>query len=184
MKFLPVTHLMPVTFKVGEKVVYPNHGVGVIEQITSGSLNGRAESFYLVRILSNRLSVTVPVANTQMVGLRPIIKSSEVPQVLKALENGRCDSPKNWKFRFKQNSEKMRTGSLYEVAEVLKSLLALSRTKVLSFREKKMLEQAHRLLVNELATVRNVTEATIKQALQKVLAKAKLRLPEPVEPSA
>ncbi len=182
MKNLPAVERMPM-FKVGDKVVYPNHGVGVIEQITNGSLDGRAESFYLVRILANKLKVTVPVSNADAVGLRRIIKSSEVPKVLNALENGRCDSPKNWKFRFKQNCEKMRTGSLYDVAEVLKGLLALSRSKVLSFREKKMLEQAHRLLVNELATVRNVTETTIEQALQKALAKSKLRLPEFLPPS-
>lgn len=172
---------MPVTFKVGEKVVYPNQGVGVIEQITFGSLNGKPEKFYLVHILANRLKVTVPVSNAETVGLRRIIRSGEVPRVLSALQNGRCDSPRNWKFRFKQNSEKMRTGSLYDVAEVLKSLLALSRTKVLSFRERKMLDQAHKLLVHELAVVRNVSEATIEEALQKVLAKSKLHLPEPVE---
>lgn len=170
-------------FNVGEKVVYPNQGVGVIEQIIFGSLNGKPERFYLVRILSNRLKVTVPISNTDAVGLRPIIRASEVPKVLDALRNGRLNSPKNWKFRFKQNSEKMRTGSLYEVAEVLKSLLALSKTKVLSFREKKMLEQAHRLLVNELAIVKNVTEALIEHALQKVLAKSRLQLPESLPPS-
>lgn len=170
-------------FKVGEKVVYPNQGVGVIEQITFGSLDGKPERFYLVRILTNHLKVTVPVSNTAAVGLRPIIKSSEVSKVLSAVQNGKCDTHKNWKFRFKQNSEKMRTGSLYDIAEVLKSLLVLSKTKALSFREKKMLEHAQRLLVNELAIVRNVTQDTIEQDLQKVLAKAHLRLPEPSQSS-
>ncbi|MFQ5817597.1 MAG: CarD family transcriptional regulator [Terriglobia bacterium] len=170
-------------FKVGEKVVYPNQGVGVIEQITFGSLNGRPEKFYSVYILANRLKVTVPVSNAAAVGLRRTIKASEVAKVLSALQNGRFASHQNWKSRFKQNSEKMRTGSVYEVAEVLKSLLALSRKKVLSFREKKMLEQAYRLLVNELAVVRNVTDVTIQRTLQKVLAKCKLQLPEPTQPS-
>lgn len=164
-------------FKVGEKVVYPNHGVGVIEQITHSNLNGRAEQFYLIRILSNSLKVTVPCENADGVGLRRILKPAEVPQVLHALENGKIESHRDWKFRFKQNSEKMRTGSLYDVAEVLKSLAALSHTKVLSFREKRMLERARHLLVAELATVRNVSEPTIEQALQKALSKSKLRLP-------
>ncbi|MFQ5927815.1 MAG: CarD family transcriptional regulator [Terriglobia bacterium] len=183
MSFLPLSSNMLAAFKVGEKVVYPNQGVGVIEQITFGSLNGRPERFYSVHILANRLKVTVPVSNAAAVGLRRIIKAREVPNVLRALQNGKFDSHQNWKSRFKQNSEKMRTGSLYEVAEVLKSLLALNRTKVLSFREKKMLEQAHRLLVAELAVVRNVTDATIEQSIQKALAKSKLRLPEPTESS-
>ena len=165
-------------FKVGEKVVYPNHGVGVIEQITFGTLKGHPENFYLVRILVNSLKVTVPVCNAQLVGLRRIMKSSEIPKVLNRLENGKFELHRDWKYRFKLNSEKMRTGSPYEVAEVLKSLLALSRTKVLSFREKKMLQLARHLLINELAVVRGVSEATAEHLLRNALAKSNLELPE------
>jgi len=165
-------------FKVGEKVVYPNHGVGVIEQITFGTVNSQPENFYLVRILANSLKVTVPVSNAELVGLRRIMKASDVPKVLGALENGKVELHRDWKARFKQNSEKMRTGSPYEVAEVLKSLLALSRTKVLSFREKKMLELARHLLINELAIVRGVSEATAEHILRTALAKSRLQLPE------
>lgn len=164
--------------KVGEKVVYPNHGVGVIEQITHSNLDGRSENFYLIRILANGLKVTVPCLNAYSVGLRRVIKPAEVPRVLRCVENGKIDSHRDWKFRFKQNSEKMRTGSLYEVAEVFKSLVGLSHNKILSFREKKMLERARQLLVAELAVARNVSETTIEQALQKALGKSKLRLPE------
>jgi len=163
-------------FRVGDKVVYPNHGVGIVEQITHNHLNGRADHFYLVRILSNGLRVTVPCLNADCVGLRRIIKPAEVPRVLHALKNGKNDSAHDWKSRFKQNSEKMRTGSLYEVAAVLKSLVVLSQDKILSFREKKMLDRARQLLVAELAVARNVTETTIEQALEKSLGK-KLRLP-------
>ena len=165
------------SFKVGEKVVYPNHGVGVVEQITHHLLNGRADQFYLIRILSNGLRVTVPCTNADCVGLRRTIKPSEVPGVLRCLENGKPECIRDWKSRFKQNSEKMRTGSLYEVAEVFKSLVALSTSKVLSFREKKMLERSRALLVAELACVRNVSDSTIEQALAKALGKSKLRLP-------
>jgi len=163
-------------FRVGDKVVYPNHGVGIVEQITHNHLNGRADHFYLVRILSNGLRVTVPCLNADCVGLRRIIKPAEVPRVLHALKNGKNDSAHDWKSRFKQNSEKMRTGSLYEVAAVLKSLVVLSQDKILSFREKKMLDRARQLLVAELAVARNVSETTIEQALEKSLGK-KLRLP-------
>src|SRR3972149_3006043 len=114
------------SFKVGEKVVYPNHGVGIVEQITHNHLNGRADHFYLIRILSNNLRVTVPCLNADSVGLRRTIRPSEVSGVLKCLENGCDDCIRDWKSRFKQNSEKMRTGSLYEVATVFKSLVALS----------------------------------------------------------
>jgi CarD family transcriptional regulator len=163
-------------FRVGDKVVYPNHGVGVIEQITHNHFNGRAEHFYSVRILSNGLRVTVPCVNADCVGLRRIIKPAEVPRVMHAIKNGKNDAARDWKSRFKQNSEKMRTGSPYEVAAVLKSLLVLSQDKILSFREKKMLDRARQLLVAELAVARNVSETTVEQALEKALGK-KLKLP-------
>src|ERR1700678_4083412 len=122
-------------FKLGEKVVYPNHGVGLIEQISFGYVNGRSERFYMLRILSSGLKVMVPQANIESVGLRPIIRSTQAGAVLSYLEKGRSDSHHDWKHRFKENSDRMRTGSLMEVAAVLKGLVALSRTKPLSFRE-------------------------------------------------
>jgi CarD family transcriptional regulator len=165
-------------FKVGEKVVYPNHGVGVIEQIAHNNFNGSTDRYYLVRILSNGLKVTVPCTNADCVGLRRTIKPAEVRGVLRCLENHKIKSYRDWKSRFKENSEKMRTGSLYDVADVFKSLVALSHNKVLSFREKKMMERCRQLLVAELSIVRNVTETTIEQALEKALSKAKLHLPK------
>jgi Transcriptional regulators, similar to M. xanthus CarD len=164
-------------FKVGEKVVYPNHGVGVIEQISSNFLNGRAERYYMLRIVSSGLKVMVPQNNVTAVGLRPVIRSGEAGKVLSYIEKGNFQSHNDWKDRFKENSEKMRTGGLLEVAIVLKSLVALARTKPLSFREKKMLERAKYLLVSELATARNTSEQNIESTLTKALAKAKLQMP-------
>lgn len=164
-------------FKVGEKVVYPNHGVGVIEQINSNFSNGRAERYYMLRIVSSGLKVMVPHNNVTAVGLRPVIRSGEAGKVISYLEKGSCASHNDWKDRFKENSEKMRTGGLLEVAIVLKSLVSLSRTKPLSFREKKMLERARYLLVTELATARNTSEQNIEVTLTKSLAKAKLAMP-------
>ena len=164
-------------FKLGEKVVYPNHGVGLIEQISYGYVNGRSERFYMLRILSSGLKVMVPQTNIENVGLRPVIRSNEAGAVLSYLEKGRSASHHDWKHRFKENSDRMRTGSLMEVAAVLKGLVALSRTKPLSFREKKMLERAKYLLVSELATVRNTTEQTVETNIVRALAKAKLQMP-------
>ena len=165
-------------FKLGEKVVYPNHGVGLIEQISFGYVNGRSERFYMLRILSSGLKVMVPQGNVENVGLRPVIRSTQAGAVLSYLEKGRSASHHDWKHRFKENSDKMRTGSLMEVAAVLKGLVALSRTKPLSFREKKMLERAKYLLVSELATVRNTTEQNVETNIVRALAKAKLQMPE------
>ena len=172
---------MSMEFKLGEKVVYPNHGVGVIEQISYGYVNGRSERFYMLKIVSSGLKVMVPQTNVECVGLRPIIRNTQAGAVISFLEKGRSASHHDWKHRFKENSDRMRTGSLMEVAAVLKGLVALSRTKPLSFREKKMLERAKFLLVSELATARNTSAENMEDALVKSLAKARLQMPLPIE---
>ena len=171
-------------YKIGDKVVYPNHGVGAIEQISYGVLNGRTERYFMIRIVSSGLRVMVPQSNAESVGLRPVIRSNDATKVLGFLEKGKMNSHHDWKHRFKENSERMRTGSLLEVAAVLKSLVSLSRTKPLSFREKKMLERAKYLLVSEMATARNTSAELAETLVVRSLAKAKLQFPmmqEPVE---
>ncbi len=170
-------------YKIGDKVVYPNHGVGIIEQINFGLLNGRTEKYYMLKIYSSGLKVMVPATNAISVGLRPVIRNGETLKVLSFLEKGKPNSHHDWKHRFKENSERMRTGALIEVAAVLKSLVSLSRTKPLSFREKKMLERAKYLLVSELATARNTSTETMEDALIRSLAKARLQMPSPLESS-
>ncbi|MGH9700493.1 MAG: CarD family transcriptional regulator [Candidatus Acidiferrales bacterium] len=165
-------------FKLGEKVVYPNHGVGVIEQISYGNLNGASERYYMLKIASSGLKVMVPQSNVENVGLRPVIRNQQAGDVISYLEKGRSASHHDWKHRFKENSDRMRTGSLMEVAAVLKGLVALSRSKPLSFREKKMLDRAKHLLVSELATVRNTSEQAVEVNIVRALAKAKLQMPE------
>lgn len=166
------------SFQVGDKVVYPNHGVGIIEQISSRTLGASVERFYLLRIKSSSLKVMVPFHNVENVGLRRVIKNGEIQRILDFLMDGKCENHADWKYRFKENSDKMRTGSLLEVAGVLKSLLLLNQTKPLSFREKKMLERARYLLVSELAMARNCDEFHVEEILNKALSKCQLRFPE------
>jgi len=169
-------------YKIGDKVVYPNHGVGMIEQVSYGVLNGRTERYYMIRVVSSGLRVMVPQSNADIVGLRPVIRTNDTTKVLGFLEKGKLNCHHDWKHRFKENSERMRTGSLLEVAVVLKSLVSLSRSKPLSFREKKMLERARYLLVSELAMAKNCEEQQIEEMLTKALAiKHKLRFPEASE---
>jgi CarD family transcriptional regulator len=165
-------------YKIGDKVVYPNHGVGVIEQINYGVLNGRTERYYMIRVVVSGLRVMVPQSNAATVGLRSVIRSTDTSKVLGFLEKGKLNSHHDWKHRFKENSERMRTGSLLEVAVVLKSLVSLSRSKPLSFREKKMLERAKYLLVSEMATACNLTSENAEGLVVKSLAKAKLQFPQ------
>jgi|SRR5688572_5268699 CarD family transcriptional regulator len=169
---------MDLHFQVGDKVVYPNHGVGIIEQISSRTIGATVEKFYLLKIQSSSLKVMVPFTNVHTVGLRRVIRNGDVQKVLDFLTDGKCENNADWKYRFKENSDKMRTGSLLEVAAVLKSLLLLNRTKPLSFREKKMLERARYLLVSELAMAKNMAEDDVESLLCKSLAKCKLKFPE------
>jgi CarD family transcriptional regulator, regulator of rRNA transcription len=165
-------------FEIGDKVVYPNHGVGIIEQISSRTTGASVERFYLLKIKSSSLKVMVPFHNVDSVGLRRVVRNGEVQKIIEFLTDGKCCNHSDWKYRFKENSEKMRTGSLLEVAAVLKGLLLLAQSKPLSFREKKMLERARYLLVSELAMAKNCEEVQIEQILSKALAKSKLRFPE------
>ena len=169
-------------FHIGDKVVYPNHGVGIIEQISSLTIGATVEKFYLVSIKSSSLKVRVPFHNVDSVGLRRVVRNGEVQKILDFLADGECLNNTDWKYRFKENSERMRTGSLLEVAGVLKSLLMLHQSKPLSFREKKMLERARYLLVSEMAMAKNCDERVVEELLSKALAiKHKLRLPEASE---
>ena len=167
-----------VSFRIGDKVVYPNHGVGIIEQISSRTSGEIVEKFYLLKIKASSLKVEIPFRNINTVGLRRVIKNGEVQKIVDFLVDGKCENHTDWKFRFKENSERMRTGTLIDVAGVLKGLLILNQTKPLSFREKKMLERARYLLVSELALAKNMEEQEVELILTKALARAKLRFPE------
>jgi CarD family transcriptional regulator, regulator of rRNA transcription len=168
-------------FHIGDKVVYPNHGVGIIEQISNRTIGATVERFYLLKIKSSSLKVMVPFHNVASVGLRRVVRNGEIQKILDFLTDGECNNNTDWKYRFKENSERMRTGSLLEVAAVLKSLLVLSQSKPLSFREKKMLERARYLLVSELAMAKNCEETIIEELLGKALSKSSLRFPEASE---
>lgn len=166
------------SFQIGDKVVYPNHGVGIIEQISNRTIGISVEKYYLLRIKSSSLKVMVPFQNVESVGLRRVVRTGEVQKVLDYLMDGKCENHADWKYRYKENCDKMRTGSLLEVATVLKNLVCLSQSKPLSFREKKMLERARYLLVSELAMARNCEETQVEQLLSKTLQKCHLRFPE------
>jgi CarD family transcriptional regulator len=160
-----------VVFQVGEKVIYPNHGIGVVESIQTRAVGGGKVSLYQLRILANDSRVWVPQQNADGVGLRPVITQSDARKIFNLLGDGNIDQHPNWKGRFKENSDKMRTGSLYEVAMVLKGLTLLSRKKALSFREKRMLDRAKFLLISEIAEVEGKPQTTVEERVDKALTK-------------
>jgi CarD family transcriptional regulator len=168
------------TFQVGEKIVYPNHGVATIENISSRAFAGHYERFYLLRLVFSSLTVMVPFSHVGDLGLRKVTRNGEVGRVISYLSEGRCSRRGDWKDRFKENTEKMRDGSLLAVAEVMKSLLVLQMEKPLSFREKKMLDRARHMLITEFSTSRGLSPTEATDMLDKALAKSQLHLPEPL----
>lgn len=168
------------TFQVGEKVVYPNHGVATIENISSRAFAGHFERFYLLRLTYNSLTVMVPLSHAGDLGLRRVTRNGEMARVVSFLSEGRCRRHSDWKDRFKENTEKMANGSLLDVAEVMKSLLILQAQKPLSFREKKMLDRARHMLLTEYSTSRGLSEPDAAEMLERALSKAQLRMPQPI----
>jgi CarD family transcriptional regulator len=166
-------------FQIGEKVVYPNQGIGTIENVSARSFGNTFERYYLLRLACGRMTVMVPFSHVGDVGLRKITTNGEWSRVLTFLSSGLCSCRHDWKNRFKENSEKMRAGDPIEVAGVLKSLLLLQRQKPLSFREKKMLDEARRMLIVELSISRGMCQEDAAGVVQRALAKASLELPPP-----
>ncbi len=165
-------------FHIGEKVVYPNQGIGTVENISSRSFGGaRFERFYLLRLTYNSMTVMIPFSHVEEIGLRAITRKEEVAKVLVYLSEPEPKTKADWKDRFKDNSEKMRHGSLLEIAEVMKMLLILQNEKPLSFREKKMLQRSRHMLITEVSIARALKEEQAFDVLQHSLGKATLRLP-------
>jgi CarD family transcriptional regulator len=164
------------TFQIGEKVVYPNQGVGTIENISTRSFGAALEKFYLLRFACS-MTVLVPLSNAANIGLRRVTKHREISRILSYLAIGWCSFHPDWKLRFKENSDKMQSGDLLKVAEVFKGLLQLHIDKPLSFREKKMLDRARYMLVSEISIARSVPEIHAVSLMQRALAKSGLSLP-------
>jgi len=170
--FLPALTLRfggRVTFQIGDKVIYPNHGLGVVQGIETKTILGTTCGFYHLRMVANETTVLVPVDNVDGVGLRRAIGDGEIERLFGLLGDGKIDNHQNWKGRFKDNSDRMRTGSIYDVVEVLKSLTFLAKSKNLSFREKRMLDRAKFLVISEISEVAHEKSEAIEQKVDLAL---------------
>ena len=159
-------------FKVGEKLVYPNHGVTVVEQIGESPIMGAGDTYYHLKMLGNNSRLMVPTQNTDRVGLRRLYQQKEIKSLFSLLEQRVPKAHTDWKGRYRENLEKMKTGRLEDVAEVLKNLNEVSKKKSLSFREKKMYDRAKYLLVSEVAIVKGIPEAEAEKLIAKSLEKS------------
>jgi CarD family transcriptional regulator, regulator of rRNA transcription len=158
-------------FKIGDKVVYPNHGLGIIEQIEKRSMGDRMEEFLTLRIVANDSTVMVPRSNTTNVGLRRVVTRKEVEEVFDVLKDTKITLYDDWKGRFQENSDKMRTGSITEVARVFKSLSHLALQKNLSYRERRMLDKAKYLIVSEIAEVERMPADQVEAKIDRAVSR-------------
>lgn len=158
------------TFKVGDKVVYPNHGVALIEEVEKISIAKETVRCYCLRVAANKTMVKVPTHNTDQVGLRRVIDEREAKRLMRRLRDTDVSTGSDWKERFQENADKMRTGSIRDVADVVKSLTVLSQQKDLSDREKRMMEKARYLLVSEMAAAEDLTQDRAEERIDKALA--------------
>ena len=158
-------------FNVGDMAVYPAHGVGVIEKIESQEISGCKQDFYVMRILDNGMTIMIPTSNVENVGLREIICRTEVPRLYSILRkrNVAIDN-QTWNRRYREYMEKIKTGSVFEVAKVYRDLLMLKLEKELSFGERKMLDTARNLLVREISLAEDVNEEQVEKDLDRIFS--------------
>ncbi|WP_028582938.1 CarD family transcriptional regulator [Desulfogranum mediterraneum] len=154
-------------FSEGDMAVYPAHGVGLIEAIETQTIGGIDQSFYVMKILDNDMTIMIPTATSDNVGLRAIISSEEVKQVLGILKERDIKiNAQTWNRRYRDYMEKIKTGSVFEVAVVLRDLFLLKEDKDLSYGERKMLDTAKSLLVKELSLAKQIEEDAVEKQIE------------------
>lgn len=156
-------------FEIGEKVVYPMHGAGIIEKIEEKEILGEIKSYYILQIPYGRMQVMVPVDKCQEAGLRPIISKKEMEEVLKVLGAKSTPMDDNWNRRLRDNSEKLKSGDPKQVAEVIRNLVRIEREKKLSAGEKKLLGTARQILSSEMVLVNGVSETDADAAIDSAI---------------
>ena len=158
-------------FKVGDLAVYPAHGVGVIEKIEAQEVSGCQQDFYVMRILDSNMIIMIPTNNVNNVGLRDIIPLAEIPKLYSILKKRDVTlDNQTWNRRYREYMDKIKTGSVFEVAEVYRDLLILRLDKELSFGERKMLDTARGLLVKEISLAKDVGEEQVEEDLDRMFA--------------
>jgi len=159
-----------ISFKIGDKIIYPNQGLGIIEDIQEKNLFGEEFKIYHVRLFSNDTLILIPSINADEMGIRKPVDENSIEKFFGFMRNGGVDVSLNWKGRFKEHTELMKSGDMLDVAMVLKSLYYLNLTKPLSFREKKMMEKALELIVSEISEVASISNQAIEKKVMDSLS--------------
>ena len=162
-------------YKVGDKVVYPHHGAGVVVKKETRTVLGQEREYLTIQILHNDMTVNVPCENAERVGLRKVIDEEMVERVLDVLHGSGTKMPKNWNRRFKYNRDKMKTGDIFELAEVVRNLSLRDQEKGLSTGEKQMFVKAKKILASELMYAKQLDEDEAGVWLDEVLGSTRAR---------
>jgi CarD family transcriptional regulator len=157
-------------FEVGDKVVYPMHGAGVIEAIEEREVSGQSKRYFVLRLPVTEMQVMVPCDNLEKTGLRRVISEPMLMKVMEVLQAHRCAMEKNWNLRYRANMEKIRSGNILELAEVVRNLSHWHRERGLSGGERKMLENARQILLSEIILARDLDVQAANHLLDEVLA--------------
>ncbi|MBQ7717885.1 MAG: CarD family transcriptional regulator [Clostridia bacterium] len=152
-------------YKIGDKVVYPMHGAGVIESIEEKEILGVTQKYYVMKMPFGDMKVMIPMSNCDEIGIRDIIDNEEADKVLAAFKDLSLDFNLNWNKRYRENMLKIKSGDVYEVARVVKALMGREKEKGLSTGERKMLTNAKRILISELVLAKNVEQEEIEEML-------------------
>ena len=156
-------------FNIGDKVVYPMHGAGIIESIEEKEILGSKRKYYILRLPLRNMKVMIPLDNVNSMGLREIISEREVEQVIAVLNDDESKMPQNWNRRYRANMDKIKSGDIYEVAGVVRNLMLRDKEKGLSTGERKMLNNAKQILVSELVLVNDSDEVSVEELINEAV---------------
>ena len=157
-------------YQIGDKVVHPMHGAGVIDSIVQRKVAGKLEDYYLLKLSVGSMTVMIPTGNTQEIGVRPIVSNEEAKKLIQALENIEVDMTQNWNRRYRENMVRLKSGDLLEVARVVKGLLLREGQRGLSNGERKMLRTAKQILISELVLAQSLPYETVENNIDTVLS--------------
>ncbi|SKA01452.1 CarD family transcriptional regulator [Selenihalanaerobacter shriftii] len=155
-------------FETGDKIVYPNHGAGTIVGIEEKEVLGETKRYYIMKLPIGEMKVMIPMDNVQDIGIRDVIDGKRVDDVFTVLDDEKSEMSQNWNRRYRSNTEKIKTGDIFEVAEVVRNLTLRDMEKGLSTGEKKMLSNCRQILVSELVLAKDESEEEIQQQIDEI----------------
>lgn len=149
-------------FQIGDNIVYPMHGAGIIEAIEVKEISGEKQQYYVIKMLSSKMQVMIPASKIERSGIRPVTDIVALKDIIHIYQHGESDEEVPWKQRYKVNTEKIKTGNIQESAEVVRDLMRMKKAKALNSSEKRMLDNAHGFLISELGLIKGITEDQLK----------------------